>query len=123
MNRKDFLSSIVPAAATFNAIAKGQQLKKNDENPIIPAYLKDGDTIGITSPAGYITLEEIQPAVNKLKEWGFKISIGTTIGKKYFTFGGTDEERLADFQQMLDDKKLDAILCARGGYTNGTAFF
>ena len=116
MNRKNFLSSIVPAAATLNALAKGQQLKKPNENPIIPAYLKEGDTIGITSPAGYITLAEIEPAVNKLKEWGFKISIGNTIGKKYFTFGGTDEERAVDFQQMMDDKKLDAILCARGGY-------
>ena len=116
MNRKDFLSSIVPATATLNTIAKGRQLNEADEYPIIPAYLKEGGTIGITSPAGYITLAEIEPAVSKLKEWGFKISIGSTIGKKYFTFGGTDEERLADFQQMLDDKKLDAILCARGGY-------
>ena len=64
----------------------------------------------------YITLAEIQPAVNKLTEWGFQISIGNTVGKKDFTFGGTDEERLNDFQQMLDDKKIDAILCARGGY-------
>ena len=116
MNRKNFLSSIVPAAATLSTIAKGRQLNEADEYPIIPAYLKEGGTIGITSPAGYITLAEIEPAVSKLKEWGFKISIGSTIGKKYFTFGGTDEERLADFQQMLDDKKLDAILCARGGY-------
>ena len=37
-------------------------------------------------------------------------------GKKDFTFGGTDEERLQDFQQMLDDKTVKAIMCARGGY-------
>jgi muramoyltetrapeptide carboxypeptidase len=116
MNRKNFLSSIVPAAATLTGFAKGEQLKDPEDYPIIPMYLKKDSTIGITSPAGYITLEEIQPAVNKLKEWGFQISIGNTIGKKYFTFGGTDEERLIDFQQMLDDKKIDAILCARGGY-------
>jgi len=84
--------------------------------PVIPTYLEKGDTIGITCPAGYITLEEIQPAVIKLTEWGFNISMGNTIGKKEFTFGGTDEERLHDFQQMLDNKKIKAILCARGGY-------
>ena len=116
MNRKNFLSSIVPAAASLHGIAKGEQLKERYAYPVIPPYLKQGSTIGITSPAGYITLEEIQPAVNKLKEWGFQISIGNSIGKRYFTFGGTDEERLIDFQQMLDDKKIDAILCARGGY-------
>ena len=82
----------------------------------IPPYLKKGDCIGITSPAGYISLEEIQPAILKLKEWGFEIKIGTTIGKKEFTFGGSDEERLADFQHMLDDKNIKALMCARGGY-------
>lgn len=30
--------------------------------------------------------------------------------------GGTDEERAADFQQMLDDDSVNAIMCARGGY-------
>ena len=52
----------------------------------------------------------------KLNEWGFNVSIGNSIGKRSFTFGGTDEERAADLQQMLDDKNIKAILCARGGY-------
>ena len=51
-----------------------------------------------------------------MQGWGFKIKIGATIGKKDFTFGGTDEERLADLQQMLDDDKINAVMCARGGY-------
>ncbi|MFL5743296.1 MAG: LD-carboxypeptidase [Niastella sp.] len=49
-------------------------------------------------------------------EWGFNIKVGDTVGKKDFTFGGTDEERAGDFQQMLDDPKVKAIMCARGGY-------
>ena len=60
--------------------------------------------------------EEIQPALLKLAEWGFKTKIGTTVGKKDFIYGGTDEERLQDLQQMLDDKSIKAILFARGGY-------
>jgi len=47
---------------------------------------------------------------------GFNIKIGDTVGKKDFTFGGTDAERLSDLQQMLDDKTIKAILFARGGY-------
>jgi muramoyltetrapeptide carboxypeptidase len=31
-------------------------------------------------------------------------------------FSGTDEERAADFQAMLDDPEIKAIFCARGGY-------
>ncbi len=116
MNRKNFLSAIVPLTATFSDYAKAEEINNSAALPIIPAYLKKGDSIGITCPAGFITLEDIQPAVNKLKEWGFEISIGNTVGKKDFTYGGTDEERLNDFQHMLDDKKIKAILCARGGY-------
>jgi muramoyltetrapeptide carboxypeptidase len=114
MKRKDFLSTLLPIGAVLAASASTKNV--TIENAKIPPYLKKGDTIGISSPAGYITLQEIEPAILKLKEWGFNIKIGTTIGKKDFTFGGTDAERLTDFQQMLDDEKVSCILCARGGY-------
>ena len=89
----------------------------NDETLFIaPPALKTGDIIGITSPAGYITTQEIQSAVKKMESWGYKTQIGDTIDKRDFTFGGTDEERTKDLQQMLDDPKIKAIMCARGGY-------
>ena len=118
MKRKQFINSILPAAALLQpAGAWATQINIEEESLITkPPYLKKGDAVGITCPAGFITLEEIQPAVNKIKEWGFEIKIGSTVGKKDFTFGGTDEERLNDFQQMLDDKNIKAIMCARGGY-------
>lgn len=117
MKRKYFLSSILPAAALLKP-ASLLAATNEDELTItaIPPYLKKGDTIGITCPAGYITTEDVQPAVLKLKEWGFAIKVGDTVGKKDFTFGGTDDERRKDFQQLLDDKNIKAILCARGGY-------
>ncbi len=114
MKRKDFLSAILPAAASVQAVSLS--LAEESRSPIVPPYLQPGDTIGISSPAGYITAEEIAPAVLKLKDWGFNVAIGSTIGKRDFTFGGTDDERLADLQQMLDDSNIKAILCARGGY-------
>ena len=116
MKRKHFLSSALALAA---APVSGFRLPLNDEAasaPIIPKYLKPGDTIGITCPAGYITEKEIGPAVQQMKEWGFLVKAGDTVGRKDFTFGGTDEERARDFQQMLDDPAIKAIMCARGGY-------
>ena len=82
----------------------------------VPPYLKPGDTIGITSPAGMISPEEIQPCVTMLEGWGFKVLVGTSIGKAWGTFGGTDAERAGDLQAMLDNDAIAAILCARGGY-------
>ncbi|HVM89369.1 MAG TPA: LD-carboxypeptidase [Puia sp.] len=116
MNRKNFLSSVL----TFGAVvpfSKYIDEEGGSSKPlIVPEYLKPGDIIGITCPAGYITLQEIQSAMQQVENWGFKIRIGDTVGKRDFTFGGTDEERIKDFQQMLDDDSIRAIMCARGGY-------
>lgn len=121
MNRKHFLGSAFTllAASTVSGKSALESISTLNEEISycqMPPYLKEGDTIGITSPAGSISLEDIQPAIQKLQSWGYKIKIGNTIGKKDFTFGGTDNERINDFQEMLDDEMVKAIFCARGGY-------
>jgi len=83
----------------------------------IPPYLKKGDTIGITCPAGYMEAKKVQTCIHTLQSWGYEVMVGKTIGSKSTTyFSGTDEERLDEFQAMLDDKSINAILCGRGGY-------
>ena len=122
MDRKKFISAVLPLGLSATGLAQlavdKKELidRKTEPEKLIPPYLKKGDTIGITCPAGFITTEDVQSAVNKMKEWGYQVKVGDTVGKKDFTFGGTDEERLADLQQMLDDKAIKAIMCARGGY-------
>lgn len=118
MKRKHFLKALIPAGIVLqNPLSISINEEEETANPlIIPPYLKQGDTIGITSPAGYTTLKDIQPAIDLVQSWGFKIKVGDTIGKRDFTFGGTDEERRTDFQQMINDNAVKAILCARGGY-------
>ena len=86
----------------------------------IPPYLQKGDSIGLLCPAGYMSLDKVQTCVNTLQDWGYKTILGKTIGsdsENYFS--GTDEQRLAEFQEMLDDDSIQAILCARGGYGMG----
>ncbi len=82
----------------------------------IPPYLKPGDTIGITCPAGSVQLEEMKFMFTQLRDWGYKLKIGKTVGSSYYKFSATDEERLIDLQIMLDDQEINAILFARGGY-------
>ena len=83
-----------------------------------PPYLQKGDTIGLVCPAGYMSREKTAECIRVLQEeWGYAVKIGKTVGSDSATyFSGTDEERLADFQQMLDDDEVQAVLCARGGY-------
>ncbi len=86
----------------------------------IPPYLIKGDTIGIICPAGYMAAEKIQTCVNTLQDWGYNVKTGTTVDSNSPTyFSGTDEERLRDFQQMMDDDEVQAVLCGRGGYGTG----
>jgi len=117
MNRKHFLSHSLTLALGAGI---GPMARRNDEESAvsikIPPYLKPGDTIGITSPAGAIKPEEVAPAIGVMESWGFRTVLGSSIGKKDFTLGGTDAERLTDLQQMLDDPTIKAIMCARGGY-------
>lgn len=85
----------------------------------IPPYLKNGDTIGLVCPAGYMPKENFETCIETLTDWGFKVKKGKTPGQQFHYFSGTDEERRNDLQEMLDDKSVKAILCARGGYGVG----
>jgi len=86
----------------------------------IPAYLDRGDTIGVVCPAGYMAMERVQQCLQILQAWGFKVRVGKTVGGNSTNyFSGTDKERLTDFQEMLDDDEVKAVLCARGGYGIG----
>ncbi|WP_431211855.1 S66 peptidase family protein [Puia sp. P3] len=83
----------------------------------IPPCLKPGDTIAIVCPAGYMPAERAAICIETLQTWGYKVRVGHTVGgpsDNYFS--GTDDQRLAEFQQMLDDPDITAILCGRGGY-------
>ena len=83
----------------------------------LPPYLQKGDTIGIVAPAGYMAPDKMQNCIETLDHWGFTVEMGaTTHSESVNYFSGTDEERLQDLQQMLDNKQVKAILCARGGY-------
>jgi muramoyltetrapeptide carboxypeptidase len=62
-------------------------------------------------------VEKMQTCIETLDSWGYNVELGaTTHSNSQNYFSGTDKERLTDLQQMLDNKKIKAILCARGGY-------
>ncbi|PKQ62818.1 hypothetical protein BZG02_11520 [Labilibaculum filiforme] len=81
-----------------------------------PAALLKGDKIGIISPAGKINPEKVGVAVSKLELAGYKVVLGNHVFDVDNQFAGCDMDRLRDFQLMLDDPEIKAILCARGGY-------
>ena len=85
-------------------------------NFISPPILQKGDVVGIVAPARKVSREEIATAITMLESWGLKVVLGKNIFGEYNQFSGTDSERAADFQSMIENHQIKAIICARGGY-------
>lgn len=81
-----------------------------------PPYLKEGDQIGLVSPARKISMDEIRPAIKMLQKWGLEPVFGNHIFSHDRQFGGTIKERASDFQYFLDNPGVKAIMATRGGY-------
>ncbi len=83
---------------------------------IQPGFLRPGDEIGIVSPSYYIEKQNVVDAAEILEQWGLKVRIGKNAFKRSGPFAGSDDERLADIQEMTYDPAIKAVLCSRGGY-------
>jgi muramoyltetrapeptide carboxypeptidase len=81
-----------------------------------PQALKIGDKVSIISTARKISLEEVQPAINLLTDWGLEVVLGENLFAEDHQFAGTKVQRLSDLQQALNNDEIKAVFCARGGY-------
>ncbi len=79
-------------------------------------FLKPGDTIGIASPARAIEAQLVQPAISLLASHGFQVVVGKNVYNRSNQMAGTDSEKVADFQALINNPDVKAILCTRGGY-------
>ncbi len=79
-------------------------------------YLVPKDKIAICSCARKIAKEDLLPAIEVLKNRGFDVILGKSIGAEENQFAGSDKVRAEDLQQMIDNPEIKAILFARGGY-------
>jgi muramoyltetrapeptide carboxypeptidase len=82
-----------------------------------PPSLRKGDRVGIVAPGRKVKPSDIENAVMILSAWGLEVKLATHLFSGMHSYlAGTDEQRLADLQGMLDDPSIKAIICARGGY-------
>ncbi len=83
---------------------------------IIPSYIKSGDTVGIVSTASFIDEALVLPAASLLEQKGYKVLMGQHVLTRHYQYAGSDLQRAADLQQMIDSPDVKAIFCSRGGY-------
>lgn len=81
-----------------------------------PETLRKGDQIGIISTARKISNEELIIAKETFVDWGLEVVFGENLFQEHHQFAGTDRQRAADLQWMINNPNIKAIICARGGY-------
>jgi muramoyltetrapeptide carboxypeptidase len=85
--------------------------------PIKPPRLRQGDLIGLVSPASApSSSEKIEGGVRYLESLGYRTTVAPHALASYGYLAGTDEERAADFNAMVNNPKVKAIFALRGGY-------
>lgn len=88
--------------------------------PIKPRRLNPGDTVAIVSPASAPPdPNSIDRAVEALERLGFKSLIAPNARQRWGFLAGSDRERADDLMRMFASRKVNGIVCMRGGY--GTA--
>lgn len=81
-----------------------------------PAFLQQGDTIGIIATARFLTSEQWQFAERIITSWGLKIKLAENVFTPQFQLAGNAEERTHSFLSLWNDNEVKALLVARGGY-------
>lgn len=82
-----------------------------------PFALEPNATIGIVSPASCPPDEEIfRQGVRYLRQKGYNVVESDHVLDKRGYLAGKDTDRVDDLNNMLNDPKIDAVICSRGGY-------
>ena len=83
---------------------------------IKPNPLRQNSTIGIVSPSYWLDEKVLKKTAKFFKDLGYNIEICKSNSLQWGPFAGTPQERADALHRMFIDPKIDAIMCARGGY-------
>jgi muramoyltetrapeptide carboxypeptidase len=86
--------------------------------PLIrPPKLVPGSRIALIAPAGpLLERDDLTRAEALCRVLGYEPVLGKNAYNRYGYLAGTDDERLFDLNQALQDPNLGAVWCIRGGY-------
>lgn len=84
---------------------------------IRPRRLLPGDTLGLVAPASAPPKPgNIDRSVAALENLGFKVRLPPNVRRRWGFLAGSDRERAADLMRMFTDRRVEGIICVRGGY-------
>ncbi|MBE9114145.1 LD-carboxypeptidase [Nodosilinea sp. LEGE 07298] len=93
--------------------AQGRQGRPN----LLPPRLREGDAVGIVSPAGAtFERDRLDLVIDAVKALGFVPRVAPHALARYGYLAGTDAERAADVNAMFADPAIKALLPVRGDW-------
>ena len=78
--------------------------------------LKPGCRIGVVSPSYWLKKQYMVKSSKFFQDKGYTMVMGNSNSMKWGPFAGTPQERADDIHHMFSNPKIEAIICARGGY-------
>lgn len=90
--------------------------KKKKDVILLPPGLREGDRIGLISPASYANEDKIQKAISNLESLGLRVVEGKYLREENGFMAGSDSERVEDIHTMFRREDINGIWCVRGGY-------
>lgn len=109
--RGDFLSSAMASGAV--ALCAPPHFPSVMRKPPV---VRKGDRVGLVAPASPLTAAEIENGVAHMRSLGLVPVLGRYVHEAYGYLAGGDAQRLEDFNHMIRDPQIRAIVALRGGY-------
>jgi muramoyltetrapeptide carboxypeptidase len=111
MNRRAFNKLIANGTIALSVVSSNNTgYKKKDK------YLRQGDTIGLVAPAGFVDEDRLEKTKMNLDVLGLKYHYSKTLLRKHGYLAGSDSMRLNELHNMYADQNIDGIWCVKGGY-------
>ncbi len=83
---------------------------------LIPERLMPRDVIGIAAPASPFDVSKFYKGIKEIESMGFKTNIYDDLFETKGYLAGSDRHRADLLNRLFEDKEIDAIICARGGF-------
>lgn len=81
-----------------------------------PRALRPGATIGIAAPGGPVDAARFAEGCELWREAGFRVVHREDVCARRGYLAGDDARRVRELAGLVADRRVDAIVCARGGY-------
>jgi muramoyltetrapeptide carboxypeptidase len=78
--------------------------------------IRRGDAVGVVAPSGVVVESRLRAGIGVLEGLGLHVVTGDAVLARRAYLAGSDAERRADLQRMLDDPDIRGVFCARGGF-------